>query len=77
MTNEELSRMYELACGRIHEETTSLYESLHNVRGEAREDSGKVYNLIQGFRRKISLELDLVDTSAVEKAEEDGGIEES
>jgi hypothetical protein len=49
---------------------------LHDVRGEAREDSGKVYNLIQGFRRKLSLELDLIASAAIEKAE-DGGIEES
>jgi len=77
MTNEQLSRMYELGCGRIHEEVTSLYESLHNERGEAREDSGKVYNLIQGFRRKISLELDLIATSAHENAEENGGLAES
>lgn len=76
MTNEELSRMYELACGRIHDETTTLYESLHDVRGEAREDSGRVYNLIQGFRRKLSLELDLIASAAIESAE-DGGIAES
>lgn len=76
MTNEELSRMYELACGRIHDETTSLYESLHNVRGEAREDSGKVYNLIQGFRRRLSIELDLISSSAVESTE-DADIQES
>ena len=76
MTNEELSRMYELACGRIHDETTSLYESLHNVRGEAREDSGKVYNLIQGFRRRLSIELDLISSSAVESTE-DADISES
>tara|TARA_R100000388_G_scaffold66377_1_gene48158 strand:- start:8077 stop:8307 length:231 start_codon:yes stop_codon:yes gene_type:complete len=76
MTNEELSRMYELACGRIHDETTSLYESLHNVRGEAREDSGKVYNLIQGFRRRLSIELDLISSSAVESTE-DADIQQS
>ena len=76
MTNEELSRMYELACGRIHDETTSLYESLHNVRGEAREDSGKVYKLIQGFRRRLSIELDLISSSAVESTE-DADIQES
>lgn len=76
MTNEELSRMYELACGRIHDEATSLYESLHNVRGEAREDSGKVYNLIQGFRRRLSIELDLISSSAVE-SNEDADITES
>lgn len=76
MTNEELSRMYELACGRIHDETTSLYESLHNVRGEAREDSGRVYNLIQGFRRRLSIELDLISSSAVESTE-DADIKQS
>ena len=76
MTNEELSRKNELACGRIHDETTFLYESLHNVRGEAREDSGRVYNLIQGFRRRLSIELDLIASSAVESSE-NGAISES
>lgn len=72
MTNEELSRVYELACGNIHEEATILYESLHTREGEARIDSGKVYNLIQGFRRKISIELDLLATAATEHAEVNG-----
>lgn len=76
MTNEELSRVYELACGNIHKEATVLYESLHTEEGAARIDSGKVYNLIQGFRRKISIELDLLATAATEYAETNGLIDE-
>jgi len=75
MTNEELSRIYELACGNIHKEATILYESLHTEEGQAGEDSGKVYNLIQGFRRKISIELDLLATAATENAEVNGSLD--
>lgn len=72
MTNEQLSRIYELACGNIHEEATILYESLHTNAGVAKEDSGVVYNLIQGFRRRLSIELDLLATAATEYAEANG-----
>lgn len=66
MENVILSEKYFIACNRIHEEATSLYERIHDNDGSPIKDETLILSAIQSSMRSISIELDLIKSCCFE-----------
>lgn len=66
MERSELSRMYFIACNRIAEASTELYEKIHTKRGEAVTDIEDVLDDIKKFQKQTLVEIDLIRQSVKE-----------
>lgn len=66
MERSELSRMYFIACNRISEASTELYEKIHSKKGEAVTDIGEVLDEIKKFQKQSLVEIDLIRQSVKE-----------
>ena len=58
--DEMLSAIYQDACSRCADASTSLYESLHDDNGMPLYDREQVMKAITKFRTWVNIELDLV-----------------
>jgi len=66
MSKQELSRMYHIACTRVHAEMDSLYEKLHDRNGEPVESIEQVGQVMYGLLTRINVELDLIKEAVKE-----------
>lgn len=66
MDNTKLSQLYFLFCDRIQQETTILYESLHDYAGDAVEREDLVRHLCSNFTLKMRAELDGIKSACKE-----------
>jgi len=66
MSKQELSRMYDIACTRVHAEMDSLYEKLHDRNGEPVESIEQVGQVMYGLLTRINVELDLIKEAVKE-----------
>lgn len=66
MEKSSLSRLYFIACYRIHEVVDDLYEALHEETGEPLREWTSVEKAMDGVKLAIYQELDLIKTAASE-----------
>jgi hypothetical protein len=66
MEKSELSRMYHLACMRVHNEMDSLYEKLHDKGGDPVDSIEQVGQIMYGLITRIGVELDLIKEAVKE-----------
>ncbi len=66
MEKSELSRLYHLACTRVHNEMDSLYEKLHDKDGEPVTSIEVVGQVMYGLITRIGVELDLIKEAVKE-----------
>ena len=66
MEKSELSRMYHLACTRVHNEMDSLYEKLHDKNGDPVHSIEQVGQIMYGLITRIGVELDLIKEAVKE-----------
>jgi hypothetical protein len=66
MEKNELSRLYHLACTRVHSEMDSLYEKLHDRNGEPLDTVEGVGQVMYGLITRIGVELDLIKEAVKE-----------
>ena len=68
MNDQELSAIYEQACGRMRNASSHLYENLHDDKGMPLYDKEPVLDALLEFKEWISIEIDLIQ-SAQQEAE--------
>lgn len=66
MEKSELSRLYHLACTRVHNEMDSLYEKLHDKDGGPVTEVEVVGQVMYGLITRIGVELDLIKEAVKE-----------
>lgn len=66
MERSELSRLYFVACNRISEASTELYEKIHTRKGEAVFEVDDVLDEIKKFQKQSLAEIDLIRQSVKE-----------
>jgi len=66
MEKKELSRMYHVACTRVHAEMDSLYDKLHTDEGDPVESIEQVGQVMYGLITRIGIELDLIKEAVKE-----------
>jgi hypothetical protein len=66
MDNKTLSQFYFSTTYRIQQETTILYEALHDYAGNAIEKEDLVRHLCSNFTLKVKAELDGIKASCKE-----------
>jgi hypothetical protein len=66
MDKLKLSEMYAIATTRVAEATTTLYESLHNEKGEPLTMKGQIADRISSYQKEVMIELDLIKQSSLE-----------
>jgi len=69
LTKEQLGASYRIATVRLHELITEFFEELFDDKGDPREDSGNVANMVAGIRVMMNEELDLVKEASFEHSE--------
>jgi hypothetical protein len=60
MERSELSRMYFVACNRISQASTELYERIHTNGGKALDEVESVLSEVKKFQRQVIEEVDLI-----------------
>lgn len=68
MSDEQLSEIYEKACGRIRLASCELYENLHDDRGQPLYEKEPVIDALLEFKEWCSIEIDLIQTAQEESA---------
>lgn len=66
MDRDELSRMYHLACSRVHSEMDAIYEKLHDQKGNPVDSIEQVGQVMYGLMTRIGVELDLIKEAVKE-----------
>ena len=66
METFELSRMFFVACDRMHDAVDELYEALHKLNGEPIEKLAGIEESIGRLRNAIYHEIDLINSSISE-----------
>ena len=69
LTREQLSDSYSIACLRLHDEITKLYEDLHGDKGMPCTSSGLVHNMVSAVRAIINHELDFIKEASYQHFE--------
>ena len=69
LTEEQLSESYSIACLRLHDEITKLYEDLHGNEGDPCTSSGLVHNMVSAVRAIINHELDFIKEASYQHFE--------
>lgn len=72
MTKDKLSLMYMIATMRVHQVTSNMYESLHDLDGDPLEDPDAVKELITQFKKAVIEEISLALASTQEFTDEKG-----
>jgi len=72
MTKDKLSMMYMIATMRVHQVTSNMYESLHDLDGDPLEDVDAVKELITEFKKAVIEEISLALASTQEFTDEKG-----
>ncbi len=72
MTKDKLSMMYMIATMRVHQVTSNMYESLHDLDGDPLEDADAVKELITEFKKAVIEEISLALASTQEFTDEKG-----
>lgn len=72
MTKDKLSLMYMIATMRVHQVTSNMYESLHDLDGDPLEDPDAVKDLITEFKKAVIEEISLALASTQEFTDEKG-----
>ncbi len=72
MTKDKLSLMYMIATMRVHQVTSNMYESLHDLDGDPLEDPDAVKELITEFKKAVIEEISLALASTQEFTDEKG-----
>lgn len=63
MNPEDISSLYSIACLRIHEAVSNLYESLHDSEGYPIAEIEEANDHIKKLQKQVSLEADLIRQS--------------
>ena len=69
LTREQLSESFSIACMRLHNEITRLYEDLHDNEGGPCINPGIVANMIAASRVIINHELDFIKEASYQHFE--------
>jgi hypothetical protein len=69
LTEEQLSESYSIACLRLHNEITKLYEDLHGEIGDPCTNSGLVSNMVSAVRVILNHELDFIKEASYQHQE--------
>lgn len=69
MNPEEISSLYSIACIRIHEEVSNLYESMHDSEGSPITDLEVANENIKKLQKQVSYEADLIRQTIKEQNE--------
>jgi len=66
MNDQDLSAIYEKACGRMRQATSHLYENLHDDKGLPLYDKEGVLDALLEFKEWVGIEIDLIQTAQQE-----------
>ena len=75
MEISKLSWYYYHACDNIHEIVDDLYEALHKEEGVPMELTGEVEEAMEGVKRAIYHELDLIKSAVDEHESEEKSVQ--
>ena len=75
MEISKLSWYYYHACDKIHEIVDDLYEALHKEEGVPMELTGEVEEAMEGVKRAIYHELDLIKSAVDEHESEEKSVQ--
>jgi hypothetical protein len=75
MEISKLSWYYYHACDKIHEIVDDLYEALHKEEGVPMELTGEVEEAMEGVKKAIYHELDLIKSAVDEHESEEKSVQ--
>jgi hypothetical protein len=75
MEISKLSWYYYHACDKIHEIVDDLYEALHKEEGVPMELTGEVEEAMEGVKKAIYHELDLIKSAVNEHESEEKSVQ--
>tara|TARA_R100001129_G_scaffold45650_1_gene31194 strand:- start:339 stop:566 length:228 start_codon:yes stop_codon:yes gene_type:complete len=75
MEISKLSWYYYHACDKIHEIVDDLYEALHKDEGVPMELTGEVEEAMEGVKKAIYHELDLIKSAVDEHESEEKSVQ--
>lgn len=72
MDRYKLGDIFAIACDRISDSCSELYESLFDKDGQPLYDIDEINSYIRDFQRQVSAEADLIRQGVIEYKETDG-----